>query len=159
MCVFQFLYLCLQMWQFAPNSVHYLLSLWQRMVASVPYVKATEPHLLETYTPEVSNAYITSRLESVAVVVRYLHVTFKNIVPCWRYLLGIYRLSHSILHTFFIPDFTAGIAIALLQPVLTLMALTMALLCRFSDCKLKNCRTLDAFPLWRPANHSLITDY
>lgn len=60
----------LQMWQFAPNSVHYLLSLWQRMVASVPYVKATEPHLLETYTPEISNAYITSRLESVAVVVR-----------------------------------------------------------------------------------------
>jgi exportin-7 len=60
----------LQMWQFAPNSVHYLLSLWQRMVASVPYVKATEPHLLETYTPEVTNAYITSRLESVAVVVQ-----------------------------------------------------------------------------------------
>ena len=44
----------LQMWQFAPNSIHYLLSLWQRMVASVPYVKATEPHLLETYTPEVT---------------------------------------------------------------------------------------------------------
>ena len=59
-----------QMWQFAPNSVHYLLSLWQRMVASVPYVKASEPHLLETCTPEVTNAYITSRLESVAVVVR-----------------------------------------------------------------------------------------
>ena len=51
----------LQMWQFAPNSIHYLLSLWQRMVASVPYVKATEPHLLETYTPEVTHAYITSR--------------------------------------------------------------------------------------------------
>ena len=60
----------LQMWQFAPNSIHYLLSLWQRMVASVPYVKATEPHLLETYTPEVTHAYITSRLDSVAVVVR-----------------------------------------------------------------------------------------
>ncbi|XP_060604621.1 exportin-7-like [Ruditapes philippinarum] len=60
----------LQMWQFAPNSVHYLLSLWQRMVASVPYVKATEPHMLETYTPEVTKAYITSRLESVHVVVR-----------------------------------------------------------------------------------------
>merc|ERR1719509_532342 len=60
----------LQMWQFAPNSIHYLLSLWQRMVASVPYVKATEPHLLETYTPEVTQAYITSRLDSVAVVVR-----------------------------------------------------------------------------------------
>ncbi|XP_053407063.1 exportin-7-like [Mercenaria mercenaria] len=60
----------LQMWQFAPNSVHYLLSLWQRMVASVPYVKASEPHMLETYTPEVTQAYITSRLESVHVVVR-----------------------------------------------------------------------------------------
>jgi exportin-7 len=52
------------MWQFAPNSVHYLLSLWQRMVASVPYVKATEPHMLETYTPEVMKAYVMSRLES-----------------------------------------------------------------------------------------------
>jgi len=60
----------LQMWQFAPNSIHYLLSLWQRMIASVPYVKATEPHLLETYTPEVTAAYITSRLDSVAIVIR-----------------------------------------------------------------------------------------
>ncbi|XP_054708520.1 exportin-7-like [Uloborus diversus] len=60
----------LQMWQFAPNSIHYLLSLWQRMVASVPYVKASEPHLLETYTPEVTQAFVTSRLESVAVVRR-----------------------------------------------------------------------------------------
>ena len=34
----------LNMWQFAPNSIHYLLSLWQRMVASVPYVKVySEP--------------------------------------------------------------------------------------------------------------------
>uniref|UniRef100_A0A8C5TMN1 Exportin 7 n=1 Tax=Malurus cyaneus samueli TaxID=2593467 RepID=A0A8C5TMN1_9PASS len=54
----------LQHWEFAPNSVHYLLSLWQRLAASVPYVKATEPHMLETYTPEVTKAYITSRLES-----------------------------------------------------------------------------------------------
>lgn len=60
----------LQLWQFAPNSIHYLLSLWQRMVASVPYVKSSEPHLLETYTPEVTRAYITSRLESVTSVVR-----------------------------------------------------------------------------------------
>ncbi|XP_052225839.1 exportin-7-like [Dreissena polymorpha] len=68
--VAEFTVTSLQMWQFAPNSVHYLLSLWQRMVASVPYVKATEPHMLETYTPEVTSAYITSRLESVHVVVR-----------------------------------------------------------------------------------------
>ncbi len=64
------------MWQFAPNSVHYLLSLWQRMVASVPYVKASEPHMLETYTPEVTKAYITSRLDSVAVVMRCVHQSF-----------------------------------------------------------------------------------
>ncbi|XP_055389487.1 ran-binding protein 16 isoform X2 [Condylostylus longicornis] len=60
----------LQMWQFAPNSVHYLLLLWQKMVASVPYVKTTEPHLLGTYTPELTKAYITSRLESVPVIAR-----------------------------------------------------------------------------------------
>ncbi|ODN00853.1 Exportin-7 [Orchesella cincta] len=59
-----------QMLQVAPNSVHYLLSLWQRMVASVPYVKATEPHMLETYTPEVTRAYITSRIDSVGVCIR-----------------------------------------------------------------------------------------
>ena len=29
------------------------------MVASVPYVKASEPHMLETFTPEVTKAYIT----------------------------------------------------------------------------------------------------
>uniref|UniRef100_A0A4W3II03 Exportin 7 n=1 Tax=Callorhinchus milii TaxID=7868 RepID=A0A4W3II03_CALMI len=60
----------LQHWEFAPNSVHYLLSLWQRLAASVPYVKATEPHMLETYTPEVTKAYITSRLESLHIILR-----------------------------------------------------------------------------------------
>ncbi|RWS05952.1 exportin-7-like protein [Dinothrombium tinctorium] len=60
----------LQMCHVAPNSIHYLLSLWQRMVASVPYAKASEPHLLETYTPEVTAAYISSRLESVTAVIR-----------------------------------------------------------------------------------------
>ncbi|KAM9129003.1 ran-binding protein 17 isoform 3-T4 [Pangshura tecta] len=60
----------LQHWEFAPNSVYYLLTLWQRMVASVPFVKSTEPHLLDTYAPEITKAYITSRLESVPVVIR-----------------------------------------------------------------------------------------
>lgn len=58
------------MWQFAPNSIHYLLSLWQRMVASIPYVRAVEPHHLDTYTPEVTKAYITSRLDSARVIIR-----------------------------------------------------------------------------------------
>jgi exportin-7 len=60
----------LQSWQFSANSIHYLLSLWQRMVASIPYVNATEPHLLDTYAPEITRAYLISRLESVAVILR-----------------------------------------------------------------------------------------
>lgn len=40
------------------------------MVASIPYVRAVEPHHLDTYTPEVSKAYITSRMESARVIVR-----------------------------------------------------------------------------------------
>jgi exportin-7 len=40
------------------------------MVASVPYVKASEPHLLEVYTPEVTKAYITSRVESVPIIMK-----------------------------------------------------------------------------------------
>jgi hypothetical protein len=31
---------------------------------------ATEPHYLETYTPEVTSAYVQSRLEAVAMVMR-----------------------------------------------------------------------------------------
>ncbi len=73
------------MWQFAPNSIHYLLSLWQRMVASVPYVKATEPHLLETYTPEVTQAYIRSRLESVAVVIRFVNAMMTPLTRSHNY--------------------------------------------------------------------------
>ncbi|XP_064422812.1 ran-binding protein 17 [Latimeria chalumnae] len=60
----------LQHWEFSPNSVHYLLTLWQKMVTSVPFVKSTEPHLLDTYAPEVTKAYITSRLDSVHTIIR-----------------------------------------------------------------------------------------
>ncbi|ELW52773.1 Exportin-7, partial [Tupaia chinensis] len=60
----------LQHWEFAPNSVHYLLSLWQRLGAPPPRRQTTEPHMLETYTPEVTKAYITSRLESVHIILR-----------------------------------------------------------------------------------------
>ncbi|OQR66766.1 exportin-7-like, partial [Tropilaelaps mercedesae] len=57
---------CIQMTQFGANSLHYLLSLWQRMVASMSYVKATEPHMLEVYTPQIVQAYLTSRLDIAA---------------------------------------------------------------------------------------------
>ncbi|KOB70191.1 Uncharacterized protein OBRU01_15791, partial [Operophtera brumata] len=62
-----------QMWQFAPNSVHYLLSLWQRMVASVPYVKATEPHLLETdglEDPLDDVGTVQQQLDQLSVIAR-----------------------------------------------------------------------------------------
>ncbi|EHB09162.1 Exportin-7 [Heterocephalus glaber] len=52
------------------RSVYYLLSLCQWLSASVPSVKATEPHMLETHTPHVTKAYITSRLESVHIILR-----------------------------------------------------------------------------------------
>ena len=60
----------LQSWQFSANSIHYLLGFWQRLVGSVPYIRTTEPHLLDTYVPEITEAYATSRLESVETVVR-----------------------------------------------------------------------------------------
>uniref|UniRef100_A0A8B9FX64 Ran-binding protein 17 n=1 Tax=Amazona collaria TaxID=241587 RepID=A0A8B9FX64_9PSIT len=52
------------------KSVHYLLTLWQRMVASAPFVKMAEAHLLDTYAPQTEKAYIASRLEYVPVVIR-----------------------------------------------------------------------------------------
>lgn len=64
----EFTVTCIQMPQFGANSLHYLLSLWQRMVASMSYVKATEPHLLEVYTPQIVHAYLTSRLDIAAKV-------------------------------------------------------------------------------------------
>lgn len=60
----------LQSWQFSANSIHYLLGFWQRLVGSVPYIKSSEAHLLEKYMPEITKAYITSRLESVESVLR-----------------------------------------------------------------------------------------
>lgn len=51
------------------------------MVTSVPYVKANEPHLLERFAPEVTRAYITSRLDLVnEVVVNGLDDPFEEIV-------------------------------------------------------------------------------
>ncbi|XP_064383025.1 exportin-7-like isoform X2 [Halichondria panicea] len=59
----------LQSWQFSGNSIHYLLGFWQRMVGSVPYIRSSEPHQLDTYVPELTKTYVTSRLESVETVI------------------------------------------------------------------------------------------
>uniref|UniRef100_F1KSW2 Exportin-7 n=1 Tax=Ascaris suum TaxID=6253 RepID=F1KSW2_ASCSU len=60
----------LRAYEFSVNSTYYLLSFWQRMVSSVPYVKATDPHLLNLYCPKITSAFIESRLEYAKAVVR-----------------------------------------------------------------------------------------
>lgn len=53
-----------------PNSIHYLLMLWQKLVASATYCKGLNEHHLDKYAPEIMRAYITYRLEGVTAVVR-----------------------------------------------------------------------------------------
>lgn len=65
-----FTVMSLRMCTFSPSSLHYLLSLWQRMASSVPYVKAQEPHLLDNFAPEITKAYLESRLEYAAIILR-----------------------------------------------------------------------------------------
>jgi len=45
-------------WQWAANSVYYLLSLWSRLVASMPYLKGDTPSQLESFVPQVITAAI-----------------------------------------------------------------------------------------------------
>jgi len=60
----------LTFWQWASSSVYYLLGLWSRLVSSMPYLKGDSPSLLETNVPAITQAYITTRLESVAMVMQ-----------------------------------------------------------------------------------------
>nr|VZI15407.1 unnamed protein product [Spirometra erinaceieuropaei] len=57
------------------NSLHYLLVLWQRLVASIPYVRSADPYLVDTYAPQVACAFIQSRLDEVPT---YAEQTFTN---------------------------------------------------------------------------------
>lgn len=61
----------LKSWQWTSHSVFYLLSLWSRLVSSVPYLKATTadaPSLLENHVAQIVEAFLSSRLESTAAV-------------------------------------------------------------------------------------------
>jgi len=55
---------------FAPNSLYFLLNMWQKMVSSCPFVRATDSHLLEQFTPQITEAYVSSRLESVKDIIQ-----------------------------------------------------------------------------------------
>jgi len=60
----------LQSWQWAKGSVYYLLGLWSRLVSSMPYLKGDTPSLLDNYVPKITQAFITSRLDSVGAVLQ-----------------------------------------------------------------------------------------
>lgn len=64
-----------QNWQYSTNSIHYLLALWARLVAAVPYVRpetGARGHvaLLEKQVLLVTETYIESMLGSVETVIR-----------------------------------------------------------------------------------------
>ncbi|KAJ0402462.1 hypothetical protein ATCC90586_009282 [Pythium insidiosum] len=61
----------LQQWQWSANSTHYLLGLWARLVAALPYVPLdarsglpSPATFLDSGVPQVIQAYVMSRLES-----------------------------------------------------------------------------------------------
>jgi exportin-7 len=66
----------LQNWQYSMNSIHYLLSLWGRLVAALPYLRTDVPdsqrqaQALRTCVLQVVESYIKTMLDSVEVVVR-----------------------------------------------------------------------------------------
>ncbi|GJN01164.1 hypothetical protein PR202_ga18408 [Eleusine coracana subsp. coracana] len=55
-------------WQWASNSVYYLLSLWSRLVTSVPYMKGETPSFLDETVPKITEGFITSRINSVQAI-------------------------------------------------------------------------------------------
>ncbi|CAI5453025.1 unnamed protein product [Caenorhabditis angaria] len=60
----------LRMMEFSANSTYFLMTFWQRMVTSVPYVRNNDEHLLNVYCPEIMTAFVESRLQHVESVVR-----------------------------------------------------------------------------------------
>ena len=66
----------LQNWQWSMNSIHYLLALWGRMVAALPYLRADatdcqrQAQTLRNCVLQVVESYIKTMLDSVDIVVR-----------------------------------------------------------------------------------------
>ena len=59
-------------WQFSKNSIHYLLSLFGRLVAAVPYVRAdaSSKNALQVVVQTIVTSYIESMLGSVATILQ-----------------------------------------------------------------------------------------
>ena len=65
----------LQNWQYSMNSIHYLLALWGRLVAALPYLRADsmdsqrQSQTLRQCVLQVVESYIKTMLDSVDAVV------------------------------------------------------------------------------------------
>ena len=65
----------LQNWQHSMNSIHYLLALWGRMVAALPYLRADatdsqrQAQTLRNCVMQVVESYIKTMLDSVDIVI------------------------------------------------------------------------------------------
>jgi exportin-7 len=65
----------LQNWQYSMNSIHYLLALWGRLVAALPYLRADatdsqrQATVLRQCVLQVVESYINTMIDSVEVVV------------------------------------------------------------------------------------------
>ena len=65
----------LQNWQYSMNSIHYLLALWGRLVAALPYLRSDvtdsqrQSQTLRQCVLQVVEAYIKTMLDSVDIVV------------------------------------------------------------------------------------------
>lgn len=57
-----------QAWNSSPNSIHYLLMFWQKMVSSSNYCKGTFEHHLDSNAPKIFSAYVRYRLDGVHAV-------------------------------------------------------------------------------------------
>ena len=54
----------------SPNSLHYLLLVWSRVVADVPYLKQEVSPFLNDFLPSISTVFIQSRLDAIVAAVR-----------------------------------------------------------------------------------------
>ena len=57
-------------WRATSVSHFFLLALWSRLISSQPYLKGDKPSRLEAYVPQVTQAFIRSRLELAQAVVQ-----------------------------------------------------------------------------------------
>ena len=65
-CVHRYTLSALAAWRWAPASVHYLMSFWVRVVSALTYASSsTDPGALPQYVPQLVEAYVRTRLDSV----------------------------------------------------------------------------------------------